>query len=90
MKKNDLQELKRLDEKALTVKVIELKGTLTEVVMDKNMSKLKDLKSPMKLKRDIARYLTILGQKQMIRELSDVSNQLSDEESNQRKEKSDS
>lgn len=71
MKRNDLQELKKLDEKALLAKVLELKADLANLVMDKQMSKLTDLKAPIKMKRDIARYLTIFRQKQLVREYTE-------------------
>lgn len=69
MKRNDLLEAKKLDEKALTEKALALRASINELIMDKNMNKLKDLRSISKARLDLAQYLTILRQKQLIREL---------------------
>lgn len=69
MRKKDFLEIKNLDEKALIVKVKGLKVEIANLVIDKNMSKLKDLKIIFKKRRDLAQILTTLRQKQLLREL---------------------
>lgn len=69
MKRNDLQELKTLTSKVLIEKVKTLKGELADLVIDKNMSKLKDLKVLGKKRKDIAQILTVLRQKELVEEL---------------------
>lgn len=66
MKRNDFIEMKSLDEKALTQKAKSLKGEIAELVLDKNMNKLKDLKVIFKKRKDRAQILTILRQKQIL------------------------
>ena len=66
MKRNDFLEIKNLDEKALIVKVNGLKDRIAELVLDKNMNKLKDLKVIFKKRRDLAQILTVLRQKQIL------------------------
>ena len=66
MKRNDFLEIKNLDEKALIVKANGLKDRIAELVLDKNMNKLKDLKVIFKKRRDLAQTLTVLRQKQIL------------------------
>ena len=69
MKRNDFVQIKLLEETALLGKAKELREEITGLVMDKNMNKLKDLKTIYKKKHDLAQILTVLRQKQMIRGL---------------------
>ena len=73
MKRNDFAEIKTMDEKALAGKAKELKLKIADQVMDKNMNKVKDLKSSGKLRKDLAQVLTVLRQKELIREFESVS-----------------
>lgn len=66
MKRNDFLEIKHLDEKTLLGKVVALRGEIDELVLDKNMSKLKDFKAISKKKKDIAQILTVVKQKQLL------------------------
>ncbi|MBI2022517.1 50S ribosomal protein L29 [Candidatus Daviesbacteria bacterium] len=78
MKKNDLMEVKKLDIKALIDKSKALKNEISELVLDKNMDKLKDLKVISKKRKDLAQTMTVIRQKQLIEKLSVLSGQLSD------------
>lgn len=69
MKKTELNSLKGLSIKELADKVKLAKAEIAEAVFDKNMKKLKDLKSVFKKRKDLARILTILQQKQLLAEL---------------------
>ena len=66
MKRNDFNEVKRLDTKALLEKVRVLRGELVDLVIDKNMSKLPDLKAVSKKKKEIAQILTVVRQKELL------------------------
>ena len=69
MKKNDLIQIKGLDIKELRVKVKAIKGEIVNMELDKNMKKLKDLKTVSKKRKDLAQVLTILRQKELLGEL---------------------
>ncbi len=73
MKKNQLNETKQLDKVLLLELVKKTRIEISDLVLDKNMSKLKDLKSIDKKKKDLAQILTILRQKELIEELEDKS-----------------
>lgn len=70
VKVKDLKnEIKILDIASLTQRAKTLKVEIGDLVMDKNMNKLKDLKSIFKKKKELARVLTVLSQKTMIGKL---------------------
>lgn len=70
MKLKDLRnEIKVLDIAALLARAKALKIDINDLVLDKNMSKLKDLKVISKRKKELARVLTVLTQKEMIAKL---------------------
>lgn len=69
MRTNDFKEVKVLDEKSLIAKAKVIRGELAELIMDKNMGKLKDVKVISKKKKDLAQVLTTLRQKQLLRSL---------------------
>ncbi len=66
MKKNEFTQIKGLDAKELLLKAKTLKGEIGNLMMDKNMKKLQDLRSISKKKKDLAQVLTIVGQKQQL------------------------
>lgn len=69
MKKNELTQLKGLDLNQLHLKAKSIKDEIANLVMDKNMKKLKDLKIIFKKRKDLAQVLTIMRQKQILEEL---------------------
>lgn len=69
MKKNDLIQIKGSDLKELRLKVKTLKTEVANLVLDKNMKKLKDLKMISKRRKDLAQILTIIGQKELLQKL---------------------
>jgi ribosomal protein L29 len=73
MKRNDFNEIKRLDTKALLEKVRVLRGELTDLFIDKNMNKLTDMKAVSKKKKEIAQILTVVKQKQLLEEFEAAS-----------------
>ena len=69
MKKNDLLQIKALDVKELGLKVKVIREEIANLTLDKNMKKLKDLKSVSKKKKDLAQILTVIRQKEILKEL---------------------
>ena len=76
MKRNDLQEIKGLSIKAITEKIKATKQEIATLILDKNMSKLKDLKSISKKRKNVAQMMTVVRQKQILDELSGNSTQV--------------
>ncbi|EKD91516.1 MAG: hypothetical protein ACD_30C00002G0013 [uncultured bacterium] len=66
MKRNQLNETKQLDKTALLELVKKTRNEIADLVLDKNMSKLKDLKSISKKRKDLAQMLTVLRQKELL------------------------
>lgn len=88
MKLKDFKsEIKVLDIAALIVKAKALKIEISDLVMDKNISKLKNLKSISKKKKDLARILTTLTQKQMIGQLESKESEATKESKVEKTEK---
>lgn len=69
MKKNEFVDIKGLDIKGLMSKAKSLKSEIADLILDKNMNKLKDLKSISKKKKDLAQVFTVLRQKQLLKQL---------------------
>lgn len=72
MKKNEFGQIKALDLKELKDKVKGLKKEIAELTIDKNMKKLKDLKSISKKKKEAAQVLTVIRQKELLAKLEKV------------------
>lgn len=90
MKKQQLMEVKKLEIPALLERVKKIRGELSDLVLDKNMDKLKDVRMIHKTRRDLAQVLTILRQKQLVSELeSRVQSPESSEEVNSQEVKND-
>ena len=70
MKKNDFVQIKGLDIKELMSKAKELKLEISNLVMDKNMKKTKDLKTVSKKRKDLAQVLTIARRIKLARQLN--------------------
>lgn len=69
MRKNDLTEIKQLEFKALVAKILTAKKELSDLVLDRNMNKLKDVKVISKRRKDIAKMQTIANQKRVLESL---------------------
>ena len=70
MKLKDFKnEIKVLDITALIARTKALRIELSDLVLDKNINKIKNLKSISAKRKDLARILTTLTQKQMIASL---------------------
>ena len=69
MKRQDFMQRKGLDVKELGLKFKTLIGEIEELVLDKNMKKLKDLKAISKKKKEIAQILTVIKQKSLLEQL---------------------
>lgn len=69
MKKQELADIKKGDKKFLTDQVGKIKQEIADLVMDKNMNKLKDLKSIFKKRQNLAQILTVLKQRELVERL---------------------
>lgn len=69
MKKSNLAEIKILEGVALLTKIKKAKVELANLIFEKNMKKLKDLKSVFKKRKEIALMLTIFRQKELLKKL---------------------
>ena len=69
MKKTELTQIKGLDFKELNLKVKTLKDEIANLILEKNMKKLKDLKKVAKKKKDLAQILTVVRQKELLAKL---------------------
>lgn len=69
MKKNEFVQIKGLNIAELMLKVKALKKELADLVLDKNMKKLKDLKTISKKKKELAQILTVIKQKELLMEV---------------------
>lgn len=69
MKHKDLLDIKALDAVSLLEKSKKLREDMAEMILDKNMNKVKDLKSVSRMRKDLAQILTIVRQKQLLNEL---------------------
>lgn len=72
MKRQQFTEIKQLTVKDILAKVLVGKKELADLILDKNMDKLKDKKVVSKKKKDIAQLLTVARQKQLLEELEPV------------------
>jgi ribosomal protein L29 len=68
-KQNILAEIKALDIKSLAAKAKAIRAEIGDLILDKNMNKLKDLKVISKKRKELAQTFTVLKQKQIIESL---------------------
>ena len=69
MKKSNLQDIKILSLKVLSDKVKQAQKDVADLILDKNTKKLKDVKVIFKKRKEIAKIMTIIKQKQLVGEL---------------------
>ncbi len=69
MKRQQFMEIKQLEIKDLLARLTAAKLEVADLVLDKNMKKLKDVKVISKKRHDIAQMLTIIKQKQLLGEI---------------------
>lgn len=69
MKKHKFNEIKNLEVKTLLVKALEIRKDISDLKLKKQV---KDTKSIFKLKKDLAKVLTVLNQKKLIENLKDL------------------
>ena len=69
MKKTELNEVKNMDIKTLIERSRNLKKEVLDLVIDKNLGKIADLKSIAKKRDELAQILTVLRQKQILAEV---------------------
>ncbi|MBI2021573.1 50S ribosomal protein L29 [Candidatus Daviesbacteria bacterium] len=79
MRSKDLTQVKTLSIVDLIAKAKGLKTEINNLIMDKNMSKVKDIKVVSKKRKDLAQVLTVLRQKQLLEELTVKSQQTTEE-----------
>ena len=78
MKKNELTQIKGSDIKELGSKSKAIRIEIADLTLDKNMKKLKDLKTISKKRIDLAQILTIIRQKELLGELESKANKKGD------------
>lgn len=78
MKKNDFVQIKGLDIKELLLKAKGLKLEVADLLIDKNMNKMKDLRMISKKRKDIAQILTVLRQKELLNKLENEASKMAD------------
>lgn len=71
MKRSKFNEIKTLDNLALFELAKKARTEISDLILDKNMSKLKDLKSITKKRKDLSQILTVLAQKQLLVKLEE-------------------
>lgn len=69
MKRQELIQIKGLDLRQLKEKAKALKVEIADLVLDKNMKKLKDLKIIRKKRKALAQVLTVARQKELLAKL---------------------
>ncbi|KKS13048.1 50S ribosomal protein L29 [Candidatus Daviesbacteria bacterium RIFOXYD1_FULL_41_10] len=69
MKRNDFAEIKKMELKPLLERVKKERQELAGLILEQGQNKLKDLKTVQKRKRNIARMLTVISQKEQLSEL---------------------
>lgn len=81
MKKQEFVQIKGLDLKELKSKAGALRVEIANLILDKNMKKLKDLKMISKKKKELAKVLTVIRQKELLMQLeTEVESQKSSKE----------
>lgn len=75
MKKNDLVQIKNLEIVDLFKKMSLIKQEINDLYFDKKMNKLKDIKTFFKKRKELARVLTILRQKELLKQLEEKISQ---------------
>lgn len=78
MKKNDFVQIKGLDIKDLMLKAKGFKLEIANLVVDKNMKQMKDLKMISKKRKELAQVLTIARQKELLSKLENEALKISD------------
>lgn len=69
MRRNDFLEIKALDKEALLLRAVKVREEIANLVLDKHMSKLKNVRVLAQKKKDLAQTLTVLRQKELLAEL---------------------
>lgn len=69
MKRNDFLEIKKMDLTALVEKIRQIKSDIANLELDKSLNKLKDVKSISKKRKELAKMLTVLRQKTLLKEM---------------------
>ena len=67
--KFDIASIKNMDTKSIFATAKQMKVAIADLMLDKNMNKLKDLKSIDKKIKELARTLTIFNQKKVLEKL---------------------
>lgn len=75
MKKQQLNEIKKMDIKTVTEEARKIKKELANLQIEKNIAKLTNLKAFMLKRKDLAQILTVLKQKQLLKELEEGGKQ---------------
>lgn len=74
MKKTEFAEIKKMDTKALSGKIKKIKEEISDLIIDKNMNKMTNLKSIKTKRNELAKTLTVLKQIQLMESLEEKTN----------------
>lgn len=69
MKRNDLTEIKKMNLAALEAKAGQLKKEIADLILEKKMNKISNLKIIKSRRKDLAQIFTIRRQKQLLAEM---------------------
>ncbi|MDO8570075.1 MAG: 50S ribosomal protein L29 [Candidatus Daviesbacteria bacterium] len=69
MKKTEILEIKKMEQKPLLVKIKDAQKNILGLILDKSTGKATNLKVVKNKRKDLAQMMTILRQKQMLFEL---------------------
>lgn len=69
MKKNELMEIKKMDIPALEERIKQIRLEMVDLFLNKSIGKINNTKSLKNKRRDLAQSLTILKQKQLLKQL---------------------
>lgn len=87
MNKNDLAEIKNMDQKGLIEKINLLNEEILELKLDKKIGKLNNPKQIRNKRKNLAQISTVLRQKQLLEELTANSKQSTEKKSGLKEQK---
>lgn len=67
--KFDITNIKNMDTKSVIATAKQMRQEIADLMVDKNLNKLKDLKSISKIRKNLARTMTVLNMKQALEKL---------------------
>lgn len=69
MKRNELAEIKKIEITALRAKITKAQKEIADLILNKKINKIKNLKIIKSKRKEIAQMLTILKQRELVQQL---------------------